>query len=156
MSDDFLISSRHTPIDASYASCESTFVELLVYLESDLEASLVTEYIGIQPSYFQNKGQKVENSRGIKRTTKSTYWCLSSEKKVVSKDVRHHLKWLTDQLAEKSFALAKLQRQRGVTMTVNCNWWSLGSGGPTLWPEQMKALADLNLECSFNIYLFDD
>ncbi|WP_276207925.1 hypothetical protein [Vibrio neptunius] len=37
-------------------------------------------------------------------------------------------------------------------MTVNCNWWSSGSAGPTLWPEQMSILAKLNLECAFDIY----
>lgn len=42
-------------------------------------------------------------------------------------------------------------------MTVSCVWWSaLGHGGPVLWPEQMKALADLNRECSFDIYFADD
>jgi hypothetical protein len=35
-------------------------------------------------------------------------------------------------------------------MSVNCVWWSKeGGGGPTLWPAQMRSLAELNLECSF-------
>jgi hypothetical protein len=42
-------------------------------------------------------------------------------------------------------------------MRVNCVWWSAaGHGGPTLWPEQMAALAALNLECSFDVYFFGD
>ena len=28
--------------------------------------------------------------------------------------------------------------------------------GPTLWPEQMQPMADLNLECSFDISFFGD
>lgn len=125
-----LYASRRTPLDASYGTCESTYVELLVYLDD--ESSLVTESLGIKPSYSQNKGELIENSRRTTRKAKATYWSLSSESKVLSKDVRHHLKWLLDQLGDKSFALEKLQRQQGVSMTVNCNWWSSGSGGPTL------------------------
>ncbi len=145
-----LHASRLTPLDANYGTCESTCVELLIYLDG--ESSFVTESLGIEPSYSQNKGELIENSRGTTRKAKTTYWSLSSEGKVLSKDVRHHLKWLLDQLGDKEFALARLQRQQGVSMTVNCIWWSSGSGGPTLWPEQMSALAKLNLECTFDFY----
>jgi len=145
-----LQSSRCTPLDANYGSCESTYVELLVYLDCDVAA--VTELLGITPSFAQTEGDLSENSRGVTRKARSTYWCLSSEGKVLSKDVRHHLKWLLDQLSDKELALAQLQRRQGVAMTVNCNWWSSGSGGPTLWPEQMAMLAKLNLECTFDIY----
>jgi len=49
-----------------------------------------------------------------------------------------------------------LQNIPGVRMSVNCVWYSRsGHGGPTLWPEQMRVLADLNLECSFDIYFQD-
>ena len=42
-------------------------------------------------------------------------------------------------------------------MTVQCIWWSAtGQGGPTLWPEQMRLLAALNPECSFDVSLFGD
>ena len=40
-------------------------------------------------------------------------------------------------------------------MSVNCIWWSRGTGGPTIWPEQMAVLAKLNLELSFDIYVAD-
>jgi hypothetical protein len=147
-----LHTSRRTPLDANYEACESTYVELLIY--SDGESSLITESLGIKPSYAQNKGELIENSRGITRKAKMTYWSLSSEGRVLSKDVRHHLIWLLDQLHGKEFVLARLQQQ-AISMTVNCNWWSSGSGGPTLWPEQMSALAKFNLECTFDIYCSD-
>jgi hypothetical protein len=42
-------------------------------------------------------------------------------------------------------------------VSVNCIWWSrFGDGGPTLWPEQVRALADLNLECSFAFADYSD
>ena len=150
---DSLINSRRTPVDQCYPSCESTFVELLIYLDGS--TALVTELLDIAPSYSQDKGQLIVNSRGNERTAKNTYWCLSSENKVVSKDIRHHLTWLLNQLTDKEFMLSNLQRQPGVSMTVNCNWWSTGSGGPTIWPEQMSQLARLNLECTFDIYCSD-
>jgi hypothetical protein len=45
----------------------------------------------------------------------------------------------------------------GTGMTVQRIWWSAtGQGGPTLWPEQMRLLAELNLECSFDVSFFGD
>lgn len=149
-----LIDSRRTPIDVNYQSCDSTYVELLIYPNSSADS--VTQELGILPSSSQDKGAKIVNSRGDKREAKTTFWSLSSEGKVLSKDVRHHLKWLLGQLTEKELALARLQKQEGLSMSVNCIWWSSGSGGPTLWPEQMSLLAKLNLECSFDIYFSDD
>lgn len=145
--------SRLTPLDSNYASCKSTHAELIVY--PDFNVALFTQQLGISPTYAQNKGDLIKNTRGITRKSESTYWCLSSEDKVLSRDIRHHLKWLLDQLYEKKFALAQLQRKKGVKMTVNCNWYSSGAGGPTLWPEQMALLAELNLECTFDIYCAD-
>lgn len=150
---DFFIESHRTAIDKAYPSCESVHVELLIYLDG--QASLVTDALELVPSYSQDEGQLIVNSRGHKRLANNTFWCLSSENTVSSKDVRHHLSWLISVLAPKKSALLNLQRQPGLTMTVNCTWWSKGSGGPTLWPEQMGQLAKLNLECTFDIYCSD-
>lgn len=149
-----LIESRQTPLDANYDSCESTYVELLVYLNES--SNLITKELGFSPSYMQDKGDVIVNSRGHEREAKTTFWSFSSEGKVLSKDVRHHLEWLLDHLADKELALSRLQQRSDIVMSVNCVWWSLGSGGPTLWPEQMSTLAKLNLECSFSIYCPDD
>ncbi|NVK48484.1 MAG: DUF4279 domain-containing protein [Cyclobacteriaceae bacterium] len=146
--------SHRTPIDSGYESCESTYVEFLVYIDNE-EASYITKVLDIVPSKSQTRGDLVENSRGLKRTAKSTYWILSSEEKVLSKDLRHHLNWLLDQLTSRQFQLSRLQNDDAVSMTVNCLWWSRGSGGPTLWPEQMRKLSALNLECTFDFYLDD-
>ena len=146
--------SRQTPLNANYQSCELTYVELLVYPTSP--ADTITSMLDIPPTSKQDKGDLVVNSHGNEREAKTTYWSLSSQGKVLSKDVRHHLTWLLEQLTRKELALARLQKQDGLRMTVNCVWWSLGSGGPTLWPEQMAALAKLNLECTFDIYCFVD
>ncbi len=72
---------------------------------------------------------------------------------MASKDVRPHIDWLLDALANSTHGLQTLQDHHEVKMAVVCEWWSYGLGGPTLWPEQMSRLADLNLECSFSLQL---
>ncbi len=148
-----LYESRRTPIDTHYGSCKFCYVSLVIYLNSS--TNIVTSELGLTPSFEQNKGQKLTNSRNKTRIAKNTYWLLSSENHITSKDLRHHLDWLLTQLKTKYSKLLGLQRQEGVIMAVNCVWWGFGSGGPTLWPEQMAKLADLNLECSFSIYMDD-
>lgn len=34
--------------------------------------------------------------------------------------------------------------------------FAFGHGGPTLWPEQMRTMAERNLECGFDIYIGSD
>ena len=68
-----------------------------------------------------------------------------------------HLVWLLKQLVPAKEQILALQEKAGITMGVNCIWWSaFGDGGPTLWPEQMRGLADLNLECSFDVAFFGE
>lgn len=96
---------------------------------------------------------KKNNSLGRTRDIKISGWFLSSENFVFSKDLRDHIDWITTKLKPSQEGLKKLQNTPGVQMTLRCVWWSaLGHSGPVLWPEQMKALADLDLECSFDIY----
>lgn len=112
--------------------------------------------LGIQPTSFQNQGDRITNSIGRTRTAKVTMWALSSEPFVSSKDVRAHLDWLLERLSNSTAALRDLQQRDG-KMGVSCPWWSRGGhGGPTLWPEQMRQLADLNLECSFDVMFYPD
>jgi hypothetical protein len=63
---------------------------------------------------------------------------------------RRHLDCLLAQIEPAADALRLRQGEHGVTMTVNCIWWSrAGQGGPSLWPEQMSRMAALNLECTW-------
>lgn len=82
-------------------------------------------------------------------------WFLSSEQNVNSRDLRRHLDWLLARLAPAGEALRRLQQEQDVRMSVICIWWSAhGGGGPTLWPEQMKVMAELGLECGFEVAFF--
>jgi hypothetical protein len=84
-------------------------------------------------------------------------WFLSSENVVASRDLRRHLDWLLDKIELTAGKLGELQNKAGLTMGINCVWWSAtGSGGPTLWPEQMVRMANLELECSFEVCFFGE
>lgn len=150
------IRSRLTPTDDAYETCEKTRVVLRIY-SGKLHPSQVTALLGLDPSRFVAAGGSRVNSLGRAPASKPNGWFLSSEEHVESKDTRRHLDWLIAKLRPSADALHDLQGKPDVRMSVNCTWWSrYGDGGPTLWPEQMRALADLNLECSFDFADYSD
>ena len=145
-----------TPVNHEYGTCERVCVDLRIY-PSDLRHEDITELLRIEPTETQNKGDDIPTARGTSRTAKVTLWSLASEGNVPSRDLRAHLDWLLERLVNSHDALRELQRCHDVKMSVCCVWWSRsGHGGPTLWPEQMRQLADLNLECSFEIQFHPD
>ncbi len=143
--------SRLTPTNDNYETCDKTHVVLRVY-SGRLHPSRVTELLGISPTKHVAAGEPGRvNSLGRAPVGKLNGWFLSSEGNVESKDTRRHLDWLIAKLQHSRDAIHRLQARPDIRMSVNCIWWSRhGDGGPTLWPEQMRALADLNLECSFD------
>jgi hypothetical protein len=146
--------TRHTPYDESYGSCERTYAEFRIY-SGAMEPEIVSRRLGVSPTSIQKKGDIRTNSLGRAREVPRNGWFLSSEAKVSSLDVRHHLDWLLKKIEPARNELNALQSTAGLTMLINCVWWSAsGQGGPTLWPEQMRRIADLNLECSFEIAFF--
>lgn len=145
-----LFNSRRTPVDVDYPSCDLTYVEFVVYIEGKFIS--VSDILGMNPTNSQKVSDLIINKRGIEREAKSTYWCLSSEEKVVSKDIRHHLNWLLNILVDKKKDIFNIQKFKGVNMNVNGIWFAASNGGPTIWPEQMKTLSDLNLEFSISLY----
>ena len=145
------IEAHCTPVDYAYGSCERTCAVLRIYSREIVPAE-VTARLGVPPTDTIGLGErKPPNSLGRSRVGKLNGWFLSSESVVESKDLRHHLDWLLLKLEPSGDALRALQKESGVCMNVNCVWWSKdGGGGPTLWPTQMRRLAELNLECSFD------
>ncbi len=148
--------SRLTPVDPSYATCERTCAVLRIY-SGQLHPAEVTARLDLQPSSTVATGEaSPPNSLGHVRVGKLNGWFLSSEENVTSMDLRDHLDWLLTRLISHAQALHDLQDESGVTMSVNCPWWSRGMGGPTLWPEQMQQLTELNLEISFDFAYYGD
>jgi hypothetical protein len=148
---DYKTGSRLTPMSEAYQTCERTCAEVRIY-SGAMHPRKVTEFLGLAPTGQAAIGEtSAPNSLGLTNAGKINGWFLSSEGHVESNDVRHHLDWLLAKLEPKGEALRQLQEYPGIRMSVNCPWWSrYGDGGPTLWPEQMRTLAALNLECSFD------
>lgn len=146
------LESRTTPYDDLYPTCERAGAWLFIY-PGKLDPDFVSAKLGLVPTEAVRKGQTSANSLGRTRTGQLNGWFLSSEDAVSSRDLRRHLDWLLVQLAPRATQLNELQNLAGVSMRVNCIWWSAhGHGGPALWPEQMSKLAELGLECAFDLY----
>ena len=141
-----LIDSRFSAGSNLEAACERTCAKLLIYSPTLTPAAMTQLLGGLQPT-----------SEVLARAPEQGYpgrahgWFLSSENAVSSKDLRAHLDWLTNTLIPSRLFLKDLQQHEGTRMYVHCPWWGrYNSGGPSLWPEQMRALADLNLECAID------
>lgn len=149
-------SSRRTPYDDNYPTCERTCAKLLIY-PSSMDPDLITARLKIVPTQVSKKGEVWRTARGHERTWPLNAWFISSEDKVESKDVRRHLDWRLDQLQPVKGSLLEMQSMPEMKMSIECVWWSAhGQGGPTLWPEQMQRMAELGLECGFDIAFFDE
>ena len=145
-----------TPYDEAYPACERTLAELRIYPDLASPQS-VTAHLGIEPTSLQTAGEALRNSLHRTRLTKLNGWFLSSEQHCRSRDIRHHLDWLLEKLLPARDALISLQQWPKVKMGIYCIWWSAsGGGGPVLWPQQMRGMADLNLECGFDISFYGD
>lgn len=150
------INSRRTPISPEYPSCDECHATLLIY-SNDIHPDKITELLKIEPTQKNIIGTKSINRIGRIKEIKTSGWFLSSKDDVISRDLRKHLDWLLNKIVPCKEALEKLQTNKNVTMGIDCVWRSLaGHGGPVLWPEQMKIMCELNLECSFDIYFVND
>lgn len=139
--------SRMTPITYNYPSCSYVYVEFIVYCDFDN----IKNIIDIIPSYRQSKGDIVENSLGRKRVVNLDLWKLSSENKIKSRDARDHIDYILENIYPNKGIIIRLQEFH--KMFISCVWFSSGdTGGPAIWPEQMRVLSDLNLELSFSFY----
>lgn len=146
---------RVTPYNRAYPTCERTYC----YLRIDcghLTPGAVSESIGVSPTESEEIGRVTTNSIGRRRTASRNLWILSTEGSVNSLDLRHHLDALLQTLKPRKDELLSLQDKEKVQMSVNCIWYSVGHGGPVLWPEQMAGLAELNVECGFDIFFLDE
>lgn len=152
---DKLIDSRLTSMDELYPTCARTCATIRIYPFFQ-SANEISKTLGLVPTRFQDKGEQVDSPRGRVREIKGTGWFLSSEGHVDSLDLRSHLNWILERLLPRKEQLKELQSSERMKMSLVCIWWSVsGHGGPCLWPEQMSALSELNLECSFDIYFID-
>jgi hypothetical protein len=133
-----------------YETCEKTYASLCIY-PGDMDPKVVTKRLGIEPTSFHRSGEPLPCSKN-NLLAKINGWFLCSENIIESKDSQRHVDWILDQLYAQRDAVLELQKA-GCKMDVACFWASKhGHGGPTISPEQMRRLADLNLDLWFDFY----
>lgn len=139
-----ITTSHRNPADDKSSGVDRTCASLCIHSYSH-SAEEITELLGISPT------RAIKARLGDTRYANRPHgWLLQSEGTVDSKDIRTHLNWLLSIVLPKKDALLRLQHIDGLKMLVRCPWWTNGNDGPVLWPEQMKGLSELNLECAFD------
>lgn len=151
------IESRFTPRDDDNPATDRTCAKLIIY-PGEIKPIQVTEALKLEPTRTVTAGEsRLMGRHEIPRVGRINAWIISSEAHIQSKDLRSHLEWLIASLTQNADALRKLQATSGVRMYVSCVWWSKhGGGGPVLWPEQMRGLSNLNLECAFSFAYYGE
>ena len=130
-----------------YPTCGATYASLCIY-HDDLDPDNVTARLGISPSETRRKGETRRSGHVIPVGG----WFISSKGHVESRDVRRHIAWILDQIAESEDELQQLQNE-GCDMQVFCYWLSAsGHGGPELNHEIMRRLVSLRLDIEFDVY----
>jgi len=139
-----------TPINHGYETCEHCRAELWVHSNDfTLEEliALISEENWPKHQVF-NKKRSVSPFKGV--------YSITSDDHVKSSDLRAHLDWLCD-LLEQSKGLKSVQENINSRAQISCFWWSkYGDGAPTLWPKQLKRLANLDMEFSISYSHYDD
>ena len=139
----------------SYPTCELTHATLRVYSDTMSPEEMATA-LRVTPTSMQRKGD-IRNPNGRRPVTlKLNALFLGSEGLVESLDARRHIDWVLDQLEGRAAELAALIAM-GARADLSCFWISAsGHGGPTLSPQQCKRIAELGVDCWFDVYLGGD
>ena len=139
-----------TPYKEDYATCEYTHAWLRI-MDENLDPDEITKLLSIPPSKVQFRGDFT--SQRPKDPLKNSGWVLSSENLLDSKDSRHHLDWILEQISDRKDVF-QIFHNRGYLVDICVRWDSKnGHGGPTLNPDEMKILSDLEIELWFDLYL---
>ncbi|MBK8946444.1 MAG: DUF4279 domain-containing protein [Ignavibacteriae bacterium] len=132
-----------------YETCERTYATLCIY-PNKYGPNFISETLNIKATKLQFAGEKVHEK--IERKHKINAWFLSSKDKIESKDSRRHIQWIIDQIKGNEEQIITLQKKK-IRMYIFCFWSSAhGHGGPTIDPEHMKYLGELNLEIVYDFY----
>jgi len=113
-----------------------------------MDPDRVSERLGVAPTHVQRQGDLTKSGAVIRLNG----WFLSSKDQVDSRDVRRHIDFVLAQVLPVGDSLRSLLRS-GVRGDISCYWVSYrGQGGPCISPRQARSLADLGLDCGFDIY----
>lgn len=141
--------------DDNYSTCKETDVTLRIFTD-DMTPEDITKALGVKPSFVQVKGERRNKDRPESIINKTNGWFLSSEDEIISKDNRRHLAWLLEKIKDCHSEISELIN-KGVDIDIFCPWESEGNqGGPTMDPQQMKILGELNIELGFEFWYSED
>ncbi|MBT0721500.1 DUF4279 domain-containing protein [Rosenbergiella collisarenosi] len=150
------IAHHRTPVNKIYRSCYECYASIRIY-PAATHPDEITTLLEQESTLLEVVGQEITNSRGRTRKVKYSIWELCTEGFLKSQDLREHIDWLLDKMEPKSTELQSLQEVPDLIMCIYCIWkGKRGHGGPVLWPEQMRRMGELNIECSFDVYFFSE
>jgi hypothetical protein len=132
----------------------TTYAEMTIYCPESMLSDDVSDMLQLQPTRKRTKGDIICRPSGrIVTTMKKSYWSLCTESLVKSGDMDVHLDWLLNRIVPVKEQIISLQKIPGISMNIRCIWCSGESDtGINLAAEQIKRLAELNLDCSFGLY----
>jgi len=144
--------------DDNYSGCLRTYATLRIY-PGEIHPQDVTAQLQITPSKFWVRdetlvAQSVQKSiqKAVPGAKAMHGWFLTTHGRLDSKDTRRHIDMLLQPLLPVAGVVESLQRQ-GAAMDIVCFWHaSPQQGGPALAPQQLQALATLNIAIAWNIY----
>ena len=135
-----------TEYNDEYPTCSSTYATLRIY-PADLSLDDITSRLDVTPTSTQAVEGRPTGVMNI-----PAGWFLTSKDAVESRDIRRHIDWILNLIADKSDVFEAL-RNGGVQTDISCYWATAsGHGGPSLWPTQMAILGSLGLEIWFDVY----
>ncbi len=139
-----------------YGTCDTTHVDLRIYSDI-LTSHEISCRLGIEPDKKRDKGSVRKSVLGNVFVADKTTWIFSTEKKVNSRDMRRHMDYLLQALADSKDAIRQLQKEPGICIDVWCVWWSAhGHGGPTLSWDEMRELSELQLDFCLDVYFIEE
>jgi hypothetical protein len=132
--------------DDNYPTCVETYATLRIFSPSISPAD-VDATLGLKATKSFAKEEAMKS--GAHR--KFNGWFLTTKGVVMSRDTRRHIDSLLHQLRNSAAGLASL-KAAGADIDISCFWASIGQGGPSLHPAQMRELARLDLPIWWDVY----
>lgn len=137
-----------------YPTCKETSAVLRIF-SAEIDPREISRLLGVEPSFIQIKGERKYPNKD-ELINKENGWFLDSEDEIESKDLRRHLDWLLNKIGNCHCQLREIA-SKGAEITIFCPWRSAsGQGGPTMDPQQMKVLGDLNIELLLEFWVCDE
>jgi hypothetical protein len=134
----------------------TTHAKMRIFIENDMSPDDISGMLRLQPTDKKVKGDIVCRPSGRKVITVPTsYWLLSTRCLLKHSNMETHLEWLLNRLMPAKEQILALQKVPGISMWVRCILDS-EERNTKFTADQMKKLAELNMENSFVLYFDED